>query len=108
MQETETRNKATWMKHIADWSAYAAAAGATLAMATNVSASIITSTPDLTVSSSGQRAFNVGGDPEVLNLAGQSNASGLSAAAFIDAPFLGEGKLHFVTSQGVAKRYLAR
>jgi hypothetical protein len=107
MQETETRNKATWMKHIADWSAYAAAAGATLAMATNVSASIITATPDLTDPSSSQRAFNVGGDPEVLNLGGESNRTGMSAAAFINAPFLGDPKLHFVTSLGVAKRYLA-
>jgi hypothetical protein len=31
----------------------------------------------------------------------------MSAAAFINAPFLGEPKLHFVTSAGVAKRYLA-
>jgi hypothetical protein len=107
MQETETRNKATWMKHIADWSAYAAAAGATLAMATNVSASIITGTPDLTDPSSSQRVFNVGGDPEVLNLGGESNRTGMSAAAFINAPFLGDPKLHFVTSLGVAERYLA-
>jgi hypothetical protein len=108
VQETETRNQATWKQQIANWSVYAAAAGATLAMATNVSATIITSTPDLTLPSSGQRAFNVGGDPEVLNLAGQSNISGVSAAAFINAPFLGDAKLHLVTSQGVAKHYLAR
>jgi hypothetical protein len=74
-QETEKRNHDTWKQHIANWSAYAAAAGATLAMATNVSASIITATPDLTVPSSAQRAFKVGGDPEVLNLGGESNGT---------------------------------
>src|ERR1700733_15037179 len=103
-QESKARNNDTWKQHIANWSAYAAAAGATLAMATNVSASIITGTPDLTDPSSTQRAFNVGGDPEVLNLGGESNGTGMSAAAFINGPFLGDPKLHFVTSLGVAKR----
>jgi hypothetical protein len=106
-QGTETRNNDRWKQRIANWSAYAAAAGATLAMATNVSAGIITATPDLTDPSSSQRAFKVGGDPEVLNLGGESNRTGMSAAAFINAPFLAEPKLHFVTSAGVAKRYLA-
>ena len=70
-QEYESCDNGTWKQRLGNWGAYAAAAGAALAMSTNASASIIFSTPDLTVSITPgpQRAtLSVGGVGVAFNL----------------------------------------
>jgi hypothetical protein len=50
-QESESHDIGGWKQHLGNWGAYAAAAGTAMAMSTNASAaSIISSTPDFTVS----------------------------------------------------------
>src|SRR5580692_427593 len=69
--EPESHDTGAWKQHLGNWGAYAAAAGATLAMSTNASASIISATPDLTVSLTPGPAttvFRVGGIGEVLSI----------------------------------------
>jgi hypothetical protein len=50
-RESESHDTGACKQSFGNWSAYATAAGAALAMSTNASASIISSTPDLIVSS---------------------------------------------------------
>jgi MYXO-CTERM domain-containing protein len=62
--EPESHDTAAWKQHLGNWGAYAAAAGGALAMSTNASASIISSTLDLTVSITPgphRASFSVGG-----------------------------------------------
>jgi MYXO-CTERM domain-containing protein len=64
-QEPESHDTGAWKQHLGNWGAYAAAAGAALAMATNASAdSIVSHTLDLTVSNPpgpAEATFSVGG-----------------------------------------------
>jgi len=61
--ESEYPKDGTWKQHFGNWGTYAVATGAALAMSTNASASIISSTLDLTVSLAGQQTaeFTVAG-----------------------------------------------
>jgi hypothetical protein len=95
----------TWKQHLCDWSAYATAAGAALAMSTNASAQIVTMTPDLTVSKNGEAQFNIGGDIGFLGASSTVSGGTRTANVGINA---GSGKLHFkLSTGGQVKRYMS-
>jgi LPXTG-motif cell wall-anchored protein len=103
----ESLDTGKWKQHLGNWGAYAAAAGAALAMSTNASAaSIISSAPGLTVSITPgpqRTTFSVAGALEALMInrrtAAQSRTAGVQ---IIDE----RGGLKFGASGISAKRYV--
>jgi hypothetical protein len=85
--KNNVHDKKSWTNHAGDWKTYAAAAGATLAMATNASADIVYSGPvDITVSipstvsNHSSKPFTVNKYNEVLAIENFSSGSGRKVA----------------------------
>jgi len=103
---SEYPNNGAWKQHLGNWGTYAVATGAALAMSTNASAGIISSTVDLTVSVAGQQTapFNVGGNGELLvnhSFAGDS----FRFASAVIAPDGVPLNFKQSTASGFVKRY---
>jgi len=113
-RESESHDIGAWKQHLGNWGAYAAAAGAALAMSTNASAAIIFSTVDLTVSVTpgpDSAAFSVGGAMEVIALHHKTLSVQSQTGAALVGPGGGLAHLELVgyASSGriLAQRYLA-
>jgi LPXTG-motif cell wall-anchored protein len=110
-RESESHDIGAWKQHLGNWGAYAAAAGAALAMSTNASASIISSIPGLTVSLTPGPAttvFRVGGIGEVLSVVDRKLTANrrTSHEAEVGPASLGP-HLNFKVSSSGAAHYVA-
>jgi LPXTG-motif cell wall-anchored protein len=108
-RESESYDTGAWKQHLGNWGAYAAAAGAALAMSTNASSSIISSTPDLTVSFTPGPAttiFRVGGVSEILAVENRNLQRGrTSHRAVVQSESVSHLNFKELSSSG-AKRYV--